>query len=85
MALVGLAQDRASGAVEWSAVARTWQLCIGGRIAEFQQFKDRFTGCIGCGCLSLRTCTVCNSGDIAFANGAGACYLLGGDLATGEG
>jgi MerR family redox-sensitive transcriptional activator SoxR len=31
--------------------------------------------CIGCGCLSLKTCAMQNPGDLASARGPGAAYL----------
>ena len=33
--------------------------------------------CIGCGCLSLKTCGLLNTGDRAAERGSGARYLLG--------
>jgi MerR family redox-sensitive transcriptional activator SoxR len=50
------------------------------RIAELERLRDDLTGCIGCGCLSLRKCSLLNAGDRAAANGAGARYLLGDPL-----
>ena len=39
--------------------------------------RDQLTSCIGCGCLSLRTCALFNAGDRAAGAGQGARYLLG--------
>ncbi|UNO43130.1 redox-sensitive transcriptional activator SoxR [Streptomyces sp. MST-110588] len=76
-ALAALPQDRAPNAAEWNSVARAWTGRIDEQIAELQQLRRRLTGCIGCGCLSLRKCALYNPGDIASAKGAGARYLLG--------
>ncbi|MET7640615.1 redox-sensitive transcriptional activator SoxR [Streptomyces sp. NPDC005438] len=78
-AMARLPQDRAPNATEWNAVARTWQRRIDDQIAELEQLKSRLTGCIGCGCLSLRKCRLYNPYDIAGSSGAGARYLLGDD------
>ncbi len=37
--------------------------------------RDGLTGCIGCGCLSLRTCALSNPQDVASASGPGARHL----------
>ncbi len=36
-----------------------------------QDLRDRLTGCIGCGCLSLTDCQLANPGDALGAQGAG--------------
>jgi MerR family redox-sensitive transcriptional activator SoxR len=41
-----------------------------------EKLRDELTGCIGCGCLSLRTCRLINRDDVAAVDGAGS-YLLG--------
>lgn len=74
-ALDRLPADRAPNATEWNAVARTWQRRIDDRIAELERLKERLTGCIGCGCLSLRKCGLYNPHDIAGRSGPGARYL----------
>src|SRR4051795_12985924 len=56
-------------------LSRRWQAELDERIATLEGIRDRLTGCIGCGCLSLRRCTLINPGDEAAATGAGAHYL----------
>ncbi|MEE1942117.1 redox-sensitive transcriptional activator SoxR [Streptomyces sp. TRM 70361] len=75
-ALDRLPVDRAPTAGEWNAVARTWQRRIDRRIAELERLKERLTGCIGCGCLSLRRCALSNPRDVAGTHGPGARYLV---------
>ena len=41
------------------------------------RIRDDLASCIGCGCLSLRTCRLFNPVDRAAAAGPGARYLLG--------
>jgi MerR family redox-sensitive transcriptional activator SoxR len=38
--------------------------------------RDRFTACIGCGCLSFTECALINPGDAMAERGPGA-HLLG--------
>ncbi|HZG06768.1 MAG TPA: redox-sensitive transcriptional activator SoxR [Streptomyces sp.] len=78
-ALDRLPVDRAPNATEWNAVARTWQRRIDEQIAELERLKERLTGCIGCGCLSLRKCRLYNPHDIAGTHGPGPRYLLEAD------
>ena len=40
-----------------------------------EQLRDDFTGCIGCGCLSLDRCALVNPGDELGAAGPGARVL----------
>ena len=41
------------------------------RIAQLQALRDNLDGCIGCGCLSLKTCKLYNPDDIAAEGGPG--------------
>ena len=70
---VGRAPTRA----EWSRAARSWQSRIDAKIADLQRMSETLTSCIGCGCLSLRRCSLYNPGDTAARLGAGARWLLG--------
>jgi MerR family redox-sensitive transcriptional activator SoxR len=76
-AMSALPADRAPDATEWSHVARAWQRRIDDEIAQLRTLRQNLTGCIGCGCLSLRTCRIYNPDDAAAERGAGARYLLG--------
>jgi MerR family transcriptional regulator, redox-sensitive transcriptional activator SoxR len=76
-AMARLPADRAPDATEWSHVARSWQRRIDAEIEALRTLRANLTGCIGCGCLSLRTCKIYNPDDAAAQRGAGARYLLG--------
>jgi MerR family redox-sensitive transcriptional activator SoxR len=39
--------------------------------------RDQLASCVGCGCLSLKSCKLYNPEDIARRRGSGARYLLG--------
>jgi MerR family redox-sensitive transcriptional activator SoxR len=76
-ALDTLPDGKAPTKAQWSRAARTWQARIDDRIADLQRLSDTLDGCIGCGCLSLRTCALYNPEDTAADLGDGARYLLG--------
>jgi MerR family redox-sensitive transcriptional activator SoxR len=75
--LDGLPDEKAPTKAQWGRAARTWQARIDERIAELQRLSSTLDGCIGCGCLSLRTCALYNPQDTAASRGAGARWLLG--------
>ena len=60
---------------DWERLSRTWARELDERIETLQAIRGRLTTCIGCGCLSLRTCGLLNPGDEAAARGAGAHYF----------
>lgn len=76
-ALGGLPIDRAPTAAEWAELSRGWRDRLERRITSLEQLRDDLTGCIGCGCLSLRRCRLYNPADRAARRGSGPRYLLG--------
>ena len=46
-------------------LSAAWREDIDHRISQLQSLRDRLTGCIGCGCLSLKLCQLMNSEDWA--------------------
>lgn len=76
-ALAILPPDRAPTKAEWARLSRAWRARIDERIAVLEGLRDDLTTCIGCGCLSLRTCRLSNPDDAAAARGTGPRYLLG--------
>ncbi|WEV28960.1 redox-sensitive transcriptional activator SoxR [Streptomyces sp. 71268] len=84
-ALARLPEDRAPSATQWNSVARVWSRRIDAQIADLERLKLRLSGCIGCGCLSLRKCALYNPRDAAADQGAGARYLLGDEPARAKG
>ena len=78
-ALAMLPPDRAPTKAAWSRLSTSWQRRLDDQIVELERLRDALTTCIGCGCLSLRTCGLFNPGDEAAHAGAGPRYLLGDD------
>jgi MerR family transcriptional regulator, redox-sensitive transcriptional activator SoxR len=60
---------------DWERLSRSWRREIDERIETLLAIRGRLTTCIGCGCLSLRTCGLLNPEDEAGRLGGGAHYL----------
>ena len=76
-ALNELPQARTPNRHDWELLSQTWRGSLDGRIAELEALRDKLSGCIGCGCLSLENCAIFNPSDRAASGGAGAHYLFG--------
>ena len=75
-ALNELPQARTPNRQDWERLSQMWRGSLDDRVAELEALRDRLSGCIGCGCLSLENCSLFNPGDQAADAGAGAQYLL---------
>jgi MerR family redox-sensitive transcriptional activator SoxR len=75
-ALASLPERRTPTARDWERLATTWRPRIDARIALLERLRDRLSGCIGCGCLSLGFCKLLNPDDVANARGSGPRYVL---------
>jgi MerR family transcriptional regulator, redox-sensitive transcriptional activator SoxR len=78
-ALSTLPPERAPTKAEWAKISRLWRRRLDERIGMLERLRDDLTGCIGCGCLSLRTCRLSNPDDAAASLGTGPRFLLGDD------
>src|SRR5215472_11452069 len=71
-ALDGLPANRTPTPADWAWLSAQWRADLDDRISQLQRLRDRLTGCIGCGCLSLGTCQLVNPGDTLGSEGPGA-------------
>ncbi|HEX9855373.1 MAG TPA: redox-sensitive transcriptional activator SoxR [Acidimicrobiia bacterium] len=78
-ALAGLPDGRTPTRDDWQRLSKDWRLRLDGKITELERLRDELTSCIGCGCLSLRSCALFNPEDAISANGPGARFLEGDD------
>jgi MerR family redox-sensitive transcriptional activator SoxR len=62
---------------DWEVIGQSFGRDIDARISALTNLRERLTGCIGCGCLSLQTCKLYNPDDVAARKGAGPRYLMG--------
>lgn len=75
-ALGTLPDGRTPTSADWGRLSRQWRPLLDRRIAELQRVRDGLDSCIGCGCLSLKSCQLLNPGDVAAEEGPGARWLL---------
>jgi MerR family redox-sensitive transcriptional activator SoxR len=78
-ALASLPDERTPTQHDWEDLAASWRPRIDAQIAMLERLRDRLTGCIGCGCLSMRACRLVNPHDVAGERGSGPRYILEGD------
>jgi MerR family transcriptional regulator, redox-sensitive transcriptional activator SoxR len=76
-ALAELPDSRTPTRADWARLSAHWRRRLDERIALMERLRDELTGCIGCGCLSLKRCSLYNPGDRLAATGSGPRILLG--------
>ena len=76
-ALSSLPEGRTPTPRDWERLSTSWRPRIDAQIAMLERLRDRLSGCIGCGCLSLKVCQLANPGDEAAALGPGPRWILG--------
>ena len=77
-ALATLPDNRTPTKADWARLAKSWRPRFDEQIARLERMRDRLDGCIGCGCLSMKTCNLLNPGDLAAGSGAGPRYVIEG-------
>ena len=75
-ALAELPAGKAPTKRDWERLSRSWRAELDERIRTLEAIRGRLTTCIGCGCLSLKTCGLFNPQDEAAAAGPGAHYFI---------
>lgn len=75
--LESLPDGRTPTKADWARLSRDWRPRLDEHIEMLVRVRDNLTDCIGCGCLSLRSCALYNGGDRAAGRGTGPRYLLG--------
>ena len=70
-ALSVLPDDRPVTVEDWGKLSENWRQQLDDRIANLTALRDQLTGCIGCGCLSMRDCPLRNPHDVLGIEGAG--------------
>jgi MerR family transcriptional regulator, redox-sensitive transcriptional activator SoxR len=72
-----LGDGRTPGRRDWARLSSHWRHDLDDRIVQLQALRDRLSGCIGCGCLSLDHCRLVNPDDVLGAEGPGARHFTG--------
>jgi len=76
-ALETLPGGRTPTASDWERLAEGWRSRLDQRVKALIALRDDLSECIGCGCLSLESCSLLNPGDRASTSGTGARFLAG--------
>lgn len=67
--------DRTPSHKEWQRASRRWKRDIQERRRSLERLEQELTGCIGCGCLSMKACALLNPDDELGETGSGALRL----------
>ena len=62
---------------DWTRISHSFRTELDERIETLTNLRDKLDGCIGCGCLSLKSCALYNQQDRAGKLGTGPRYLMG--------
>lgn len=74
--MASLPDGRTPTKADWGKISRTFRKTLDERIAMMERMRDRLDGCIGCGCLSLKACSLYNPDDKAYRLGVGPRYVV---------
>lgn len=74
-ALATLPERRTPTKADWHRLSQAWRPRLDEQIRRLELLRDRLEGCIGCGCLSLRSCALTNPADDLADKGPGAVLL----------
>jgi MerR family transcriptional regulator, redox-sensitive transcriptional activator SoxR len=83
-ALADLPDGRTPTRRDWQRLSQRWRPRLDAQIDTLTRLRDQLSDCIGCGCLSLRTCALHNPDDAAGDLGSGPRFLLGDHPAVVE-
>jgi len=72
-----LPENRTPTKADWTRISRQIAKDLDARMEQMALMRERLDSCIGCGCLSLKSCALYNPQDNARRNGPGPRYLLG--------
>lgn len=76
LALAELPEARTPTRADWTRLSRLWHRELDERIDALVRLRDQLDQCIGCGCLSLKSCGLYNAGDRLGETGSGPRRLL---------
>ncbi|HEY2041667.1 MAG TPA: redox-sensitive transcriptional activator SoxR [Jatrophihabitans sp.] len=72
-----LPEGRTPNKADWGQISKDWRHRLDDQITALEALRDGLQSCIGCGCLSLKSCAMSNPGDIVGAaeSARGAMFL----------
>ena len=66
-----LPQERTPTVADWTRLSSAWKQELERRIDRLTRLRDHLTDCIGCGCLSVKSCPLHNPWDELGQQGPG--------------
>lgn len=66
-----LPHDQKPTARDWHRVSTRWKRTLAERRAQIERLEHELNGCIGCGCLSMKSCRLLNPDDTLGERGPG--------------
>ena len=69
-----LPKDKSPSTDQWKVMSIQWKHRLQQRIDDLLNLKDQLDTCIGCGCLSIKSCSLRNPDDKASKDGDGAVF-----------
>jgi MerR family redox-sensitive transcriptional activator SoxR len=67
----GLPAESLPTSRDWHRAAKRWQSQLDAKKREIERLQHELTGCIGCGCLSMKSCRLLNPDDTLADQGVG--------------
>ncbi len=74
--LKSLPEQRTPTKKDWEKLSKQFKKVLEQRIKSLQLLNEKLDGCIGCGCLSLKNCSLYNPEDRLAEQGAGPRHLV---------
>jgi len=74
-AFATLPENRTPSTEDWQLLSTRWRDELNTRIAYMERLRDTLSGCIGCGCMSMKSCPIYNEDDKLAAQGQGPVIL----------
>ena len=74
-ALSTLPNNRTPDTKDWEILSRQWRSDLDAKITYLEKLRDSLTSCIGCRCLSMKTCPIHNADDRLAKDGPGPVLL----------
>ena len=75
VALATMPMDHAPTPADWNRLSNPWKQRVDDSIQKLQKLRTSLDDCIGCGCLSMKTCSILNPEDEAAEEGSGPRWL----------
>lgn len=70
-----LPENRTPTKSDWQILSVSWHAQLSEKIKAMERLRDMMDGCIGCGCLSLKSCPIYNQDDNLAVYGPGPVIL----------